>query len=453
VCEGHPEVRAVIATLLLSAAVGAAQPRVVVSGNGRFMQTSDGAPFFWLGDTAWLLSQKLDRAEAERYFEDRRAKGFNVIQCSILHGVTSRNAYGSPALVEGDPARPNVTDGEDYWDHVDWLVDTAGSKGLYLAIVPAWGSNVRSGRVNAHNVRVYARFLAERYKTRPNIFWLIGGDTRGDQQADVWRAMAETLQEIAPNHLVTFHPFGRTQSSTWFHEERWLDFNMFQSGHRRYDQDNESRKGEDNWRYVEEDLAKRPAKPTIDGEPSYEGIPQGLHDPQEPLWTANDARRYAYWSVFAGAFGHTYGHSAIMQMFKPQQTRGAYGNTTTWVDALDAPGAGQMQHLKKLILSKPFFERVPDQTLIAGTNGDRYERVIATRGKTYAFLYTYTGKPFELRMGVLPGRRIRACWYDPRSGASRQIATLPNAGTRRFTPPGKPEPGNDWVLVLESTQP
>lgn len=60
----------------------------------------------------------------------------------------------------------------------------------------------------------------------------------------------------------------------------------------------------------------KPTKPVIDGEPSYENIPQGLHDPKEVLWKACDVRRYAYWSVFAGAFGHTYGNNSIMQMKK-----------------------------------------------------------------------------------------------------------------------------------------
>ena len=444
--------RGVIALFLLAATAGIAQPRIVVSPNGRFLQTVDGKPFFWLGDTAWLLSQKLDRAETESYLEDRREKGFNVIQCSILHRAVTTNAYGAPALVDGDPARPHTTPGNDpdktaeydYWDHIDWLVDTAAAKGIYVAIVPTWGSNVRSGRVNANNVRTYARLLAERYKDRPNIFWLTGGDTRGDQQTDVWRAMGETLKQFAPNHLVTFHPFGRTQSSTWFHQQSWLDFNMFQSGHRRYDQDADG-KGEDNWRFVEEDRSRKPPKPTLDGEPSYEGIPQGLHDPNEPFWTDRDARRYAYWSVFAGAAGHTYGHNAIMQMFKPGQGQGAYGNKMSWVEALDAPGAAQMRHLKTLILSKPYFERMPDQSLIAGENGARYERVIATRGKDYAFLYTYTGRPFQVRMGVLPGGRLRVSWYDPRTGASQAVGTVQNTGVRRFTPPSM----NDWVLVLE----
>lgn len=84
---------------------------------------------------------------------------------------------------------------------------------------------------------------------------------------------------------------------------------------------------EDNWRYVERSLAKTPMKPVLDGEPSYEKIPQGLHDPNEPLWQDFDCRRYAYWSVFAGAFGHTYGHNDIMQFYRPG-TGGAYGAHT-----------------------------------------------------------------------------------------------------------------------------
>ena len=55
------------------------------------------------------------------------------------------------------------------------------------------------------------------------------------------------------------------------------------------------------------DYALKPTKPTLDGEPSYEHIPEGLHDSLNRRWNAADIRRYAYWSVFAGAAGFTYG--------------------------------------------------------------------------------------------------------------------------------------------------
>lgn len=446
--------------LLLSATL---QPtpipsRIVVSPNGRFLQHQNGAPFFWLADTGWLLFARLERPEALRYLNDRRKKGFSVIQVMALHTAAVASPYGVPALLDRDPARPNVTPGADfskpgeydYWDHVDWVIDRAAERGVFIAIVPAWGSLAKAGELNESNVVSYTSFLARRYKDKANIVWMTGGDVPGDLHKPLWTAMGRTLKAEDPGHLVTYHPFGRMQSSTWFHDEPWLDFNMFQSGHQDYAQDTRSPRqyGEDNWRYVRDDYARRPAKPVVDGEPSYESIPHGLHDARQPYWTAADCRRYAWWAVFAGAFGHTYGDNAVMQFYRPGD-KPSYSPKTHWDEAIHDPGSGQMRYLKRLILSRPFFARIPDQTLIAGENGTRYDYVIATRGDNYAFVYTYTGRPFEVRLGVIRGKSLRAWWYKPSDGSVRKIGVFPNQGTRRFTPPGAPAPGNDWALVLD----
>jgi hypothetical protein len=452
-------VLATLPTLCLLAFARAPRERLIVSPDGHYLQYSNGTPFFWLADTGWLLFSKLDRPETERYLDNRRAKGFNVVQVMVVHEAGVKNAYGVPALADRDPARPNATPGSDfhrpgeydYWDHVDWVIDRANERGIFIALVPAWGSVVKAGQLNESNVRAYAAFLARRYRSKPNILWVVGGDIQGDVRKPVWLEMGRTLRAEDPGRLITFHPFGRNQSSTWFHNEPWLDFNMFQSGHRRYDQDTDSprRYGEDNWRYVRDDYALKPAKPVVDGEPSYENIPQGLHDTRQPYWTAADCRRYAWWSVFAGAAGHTYGDNAVMQFHKPGD-KGSYGARNYWFDAMDDPGAGQMQFLKRLMLSRSYFDRVPDQSLIAGENGAKHDYVVATRGKDYVFAYTCTGKPFRVRMGVIRGARVRAWWYSPRDGSTRGIGTVPNTGERAFVPPGTPGPGNDWVLVLDS---
>ena len=52
-------------------------------------------------------------------------------------------------------------------------------------------------------------------------------------------------------------------------------------------------------------------------------------------------------------------------------------------------------------------------------------------------------------MGAISGKQVRASWYDPRDGSSRPIGTFANQGVRKFTPPGMPGAGNDWVLVLD----
>ncbi|OQP59815.1 glycoside hydrolase family 140 protein [Niastella populi] len=432
-----------------------------IAPNGRYFMTADGKPFFWLGDTGWLLFSKLKREEVIKFLDDRQAKGFNVIQVMVLHTTKVVNAYGDTALKGGNVAMPVTTPGNnpdnaaeyDYWDHVDFVVKAAAERGIYIAMVPVWGSEVKAGKVNVAQVKQYANFLTSRYKSHINIIWLNGGDIKGTEGIAVWQALGKTLHKKDPGHLLTFHPRGRHTSSIWFHNEPWLQFNMFQSGHRRYNQDTSKGDlhfGEDNWKYVEMDYARKPAKPTFDGEPSYEEIPQGLHDSLEVRWNDNDVRRYAYWSVFAGGCGYTYGNNAVMQMHRPHDTDGNYGVTNYWYDAIDAPGASQMVHLKDLMLSKSYFDRVPDQSLIAGNVGEKYDRLFATRGKNYALIYTYTGRTISVKMDKLSGKSIKASWFNPRDGKYTSIGDFENKGTREFDAPGDVKPGNDWVLVLSS---
>jgi hypothetical protein len=58
--------------------------RLKVSADGHYLQFDDGLPFFWLGDTGWELFHRLTKEEINIYLENRRAKGFNVIQAVIL---------------------------------------------------------------------------------------------------------------------------------------------------------------------------------------------------------------------------------------------------------------------------------------------------------------------------------------------------------------------------------
>jgi hypothetical protein len=432
-----------------------------ISSNGRYLMTADEKPFFWLGDTGWLLFGKLDRDEAVKYLDDRKEKGFNVIQVMLLHEVPSVNVYGDSSVLNKNVATPAITDGKDfkdstqydYWDHVDFIINEAAKRNLYMALVPVWGTNVKQKLVTKQQAEIYTKFLVDRYKNNWNIIWLNGGDIKGSEHMDIWKSMADILRKNDPNHLITFHPRGRTASSDWFHNEPWMDFNMVQSGHRRYDQDtskNEQKHyGEDNWKFIEADYAMKPIKPTIDGEPSYEHIPQGLHDPKEIRWAPEDVRRYGYWSVFAGAFGYTYGHSSIMQFHETGDPGANYGVSIVWQDAMNSLGAQQMKHLKNLMLSRSFFDRVPDQSLIAGKNGEKYERVIATSGDNYIMAYTYTGKDFILNMGKIEGDKVKATWFDPRTGKEKVLGEIDNKGVQKFNPPGEPKNGSDWVLILE----
>ena len=137
-----------IALLILSNILNAQMQPFKISDNKRFFQTKDGKPFFWLGDTGWLLFVKCTREDAVKYLDDRKQKGFNMIQVMLVHDLDiGVNVYGDSSLHNKDVARPNTTPGSsfnnaveyDFWDHVDYIIDEAAKRGIYMALVPVWG--------------------------------------------------------------------------------------------------------------------------------------------------------------------------------------------------------------------------------------------------------------------------------------------------------------------------
>ena len=443
--------------------------RLQPDATGRFLQFENGQPFFWLGETGWLLPERLDRSQAEFYLETCRQNGYNVVQVQTVNGVPAYNAYHKPSMPDGfdfssvserHPFAPDAQGTDSlygYWDHMDYIIETAASKGIYIGMVCIWGGLVKGGKMNVDQAVAYGTFLAERYKDQPNIVWIIGGDIYGDVKTEVWETLARTIKSLDANHLMTFHPFGRFLSALWFHQADWLDFNMFQSGHRCYGQSMAKKNPEhpdllpdsteeDNWRYVQLARAYQPAKPVLDGEPSYEGIPYGLHDFSLPKWQDYDVRRYAYWSVFAGSCGHTYGNNAIMQMHDGRGV-GAYGCTKSWQEALNDPGFHQMQYLKKLIEAFPYYERRPDSSVIVSKVGERYGYLAACRGNDYLLVYDYSAVPFDLDLTKISGRWKKAWWYSPQDGSLQYVGRLRSGKKVPFA--YEPQGGHDdRVLVV-----
>ena len=404
--------------------------KLKVSDNQRYLQFENGQPFFWQGETGWLLPERLDRAEAEWYLQRCREAGYNVVQIQVIDGVPAYNIYGQKSNIDGwNFTGINRKDVYGYWDHLDYIIKLAEQNGIYIGMVCIWGGLVKAGKLSEADAKKYGTFLANRYKNNPNIIWFMGGDVQGDIKPEVWNTLATSIKAIDKNHLMTYHPRGRYTSAKWWSQAPWIDFHTFQSGHRKYGQrmgnkdypipdDTE----EDNWMYVDSTWAYKPIKPVLDAEPSYEDIPMGLHDKNEPRWQACDVRRYAYWSVFAGSCGHTYGHNAIMQMLKPgyPTSYGSAGDVKTWYQGLNDPGFNQMKYLKQLILSMPYFDRVPDQSIIL-ENGTKYDRLIATRGNDYLLVYNYTSRIMKLDFTKISGQKKNVWWFNAGTGGLRYL--------------------------------
>lgn len=423
-----------------------------VSENKRYLVHEDGTPFFYLGDTAWELFHRLNREEADQYLENRAAKGFSVIQAvalAELDGLNTTNPYGHKPLINNDPTKPKVKAGpnNDYWDHVDYIVNKAKSLGMYIGMLPTWGDkwNKKWGKgpvvFNFKNAEIYGKWLGNRYKDKP-IIWILGGDrpVESDEQSKIVRAMALGLRQGDGGcHLMTFHPTGGQTSSEWFHNDDWLDFNMHQTGH----------KDRGSWNSITEDYQRIPTKPVIDGEPLYEDHPINF-DPMKFGFSSDwHIRRLAYWHLFAGACGHTYGCHNIWQMFAPGRHPISWAHRY-WYESLDMWGASDMTHVRNLMLSRPFVTRIPDQSLIASDVGGGDGRLSATRDESgsYAFVYIPLGTPVKVNLDTLSGKTIKVWWYDPRHGTAVKVGTFPKQGFKEFIPPIKGK-GNDWVLVLD----
>ena len=429
-------------------------PALRVSDNHRFLVRADGTPFFWLADTAWQLFHWLSREETEFYLKKRADQGFNVIQAVALaefNGLDQPNRYGHYALRNNDPLQPN----EAYFEHIDWVLDRAASLGLYIGLLPTWGDkwNKKWGKgpeiFTPENAAAYGEWLGRRY-ARANVIWILGGDRpiENDTHREIIRAMARGLRRgDGGAHLITFHPNGGHGSSEWLHDEDWLDLNLRQNGHT----------NEFSERYVKTraDYDRTPIKPVIDAEPIYEDHPLNFKAKTAGHSVAADVRRAFYWDVFTGACGHTYGHHSVWQMAAP----GRAPVTTPllpWTEAIDQPGARQMQFGRRLVESRPFLTRIPADDVIVpaavptAIPGEGRYRFVATRDAdgAYAMIYVPIGRKFSVRMSVISGSKVKAWWYNPRNGAATAASEFPNTGEHEFTPPQRDD-DLDWVLVLD----
>jgi hypothetical protein len=421
------------------------------------------------------LFHRLDREETIHYLDRRAEQGFTLIQAVVLaelDGLRTPNAYGEVPLLNLNPETPN----ERYFQHVDWVIAQAAVRGLYVGLLPTWGDKVPSAHpasgpivFTPRNAEAYGRFLGASYRNAP-VVWILGGDRNVDssEALEIWRAMARGLREgDQGRHLITYHPRGEASSSATLHNEPWLDFNLFQSGH--------ARRFNPVHRYVSHDRLLHPPKPTLDAEPAYEDIPVAFWEfiawdqpqvvPESVLdskgnirehahfakgfFSDYDVRVHAYWNFLSGSCGYTYGNNAVWQMFAPGR-RPAIPCLADWRSSLERAGANQIRHLRALFERISLASLQPDQSLVYGPNpeGPGHIRAAGCAEGRYAAFYLPRGDSVPVVMGKVRGEQVDCRWFNPRTGEFSAPQRTENAGIRTFTPPSSNE-HEDWLLLIE----
>jgi hypothetical protein len=389
-----------------------------ISANRRYLADATGAPVFWLGTTQWQLFREYTLDEARLIVEKSKATGLNVIQVMLLGAGdgTQPNLHGDKPCHNDDADTPN----EAYFQNVDAVMRIARENDVAISMT-VFHQRYRE-RITLEKARGWARWLAQRYGRYPNLVWSMTPQAT-EAFVPILRELAAGLKEgDGGTHLITFKPDPAPYSSSFIHQEEWLDFNCMQT-----------------WKSVEliypmvtKDYALSPTKPVVMAEGAYESGTEYGFD-VTPLWV----RRQAYYSYLAGA-SHTYGHNDSWRVLP------------TWKQALDAPGAAQLGILKRIFLAlDEWWELVPDQSLLAA--GGCIEGTVlnlAARHKDGRWAMVYLADPasVSVRLDKLAGP-ADAAWIDPRTGESQDAGRTANSGVASFS---TPDGWEDALLVLSA---
>jgi len=424
-----------------------------VSENGRHLVDQKGKQFFWLGDTGWALFQKTDRNEAREYIKNRSQQGFSVIHAAVYHDnpfvlPPRSNSYGDLPFNNDDLRQANVTRGNDpsdsveydYWDHVEYIVDLAREEGLYILMLPVFGMAEDEGynSISEGNALQYGRFIGDRFKTKSNIIWCMGGDVRADSESNkrVWNLLARGVtegvcgREDYSKTLMTFHPRGGSASSDFFTDVPWLDFHMVQT----WSEYNSI------YKVVAKDYRKNPPKPILHGEGAYEDGPEYPNKPITPLII----RKQAYWAFFAGGM-HTYGNSNVWNF----GTNPKYV-TQNWQDAVKSQGATYLSRYREILESLKWWEFQPDQTLLIDDDGGGLDLTVAMLSADESRILVYFPNPGMVSMDISRLNKsgtVHAFWIDPKTSVKSEKKRISRSEKAKFTVP------TDWedaLLLLEA---
>jgi hypothetical protein len=418
-----------------------------VAANGRYLVDPNGTPFLIAGDSPQALMVNLTEQDAEWFFANRAAHGFNAVWINLLcRKGTGGRADGStydgllPFQIPDDFATPN----EAYFARCDRMIRLAEKHHLLVILDPAETIDhlkpmLKNG---SEKCREFGRYLGSRYQDYDNLLWMHGNDfqTWKDPEHDaVVLALARGIKDKDARHLHTIE-LNYTVSGS-LDDERWTPLIDVSASYTYYP----------TYAQVWKDYNRPRAKPVVMIESNYEFEQQS---------TPAVLRRQEYWSLLAGAAGQLYGNGYTWP-FKPG-----------WKENLDTPGAKQMSYVQALFLPRAWYQLVPDQEHRVVTAGYGTFDASTTPGNLHVMTsdYVTVGRTPDgnLVMAYLPSLRTvtvdmsqlrapaTAHWYDPSRGTHAAVegSPLANTGQHKFTPPGKNGDGDgDWILVLETKPP
>jgi hypothetical protein len=417
------------------------------SANNRYLTTQNGTRFLLIGDSAWMAVSQATNADIDTYLADRQAKGFNTILTQTIDSYYANNAPNNidgvaPFMVPNNFRTSNPA----YYTRFDYLLDRAALRGMVVITYPiymgyncgpqGWASQMTAS--STADLQTYGTWLGNRYKNKPNIIWVLGGDANPPACALSAKldAFARALVAADPNHLVTEHNYRNEAVTPWLpNVPSWLNLNStygpspvtFTQGQTAYN--------------------RTPTRPFFMVESWYENT----HS-----LTRKEVRAEAYWALLSGHCGYVFGNCPLFG-FGATVVNGYCSQVNSdWHQHLNSTGAQDVTRIKNLFTSVAWQTLVPDfaHTTVTAGYGTGTTTVTTGRASDGSFVMSYLPSlnKVTVNMTRLTGSSVVARWYDPSNGVYTTVAgsPFPNIGSRVFTPTGNNSSGaSDWILLLQ----
>ena len=406
-----------------------------VSPDGHYLTYTDGAPFFWLGDTWWFCPSDLMPFEScyRLCIDTRRKQSFTVVHMCFLGDTKTSggiNTFRNFAKTE--------TINPEYWQKADEYLEYANDAGM----VPVFGLAFSAGMdvLTLQQWQVIWRYVIARYGAYSVSFLICGEYNQAragnvDERVPMTMSLGRFIKELDPyKRAMTVHPWWYRGDKRQAWNEAWYDFITLQGAHVKTPPPHSL--------YYD---AYRFGKPVLEGECRYEGI----HG-----FTAADVREVAYRAIQAGSFGYTYGSHGLWYPTQnvDDDTFKNWGKPVVWNKALQRPGGAHMRHLRACYESAAWWKLKPtpdavktgvelqeSQKILANADGDRTYLIYFPRGKEVSL---------EAWLADIPsGASYSAEWFDPRTGEMDKVREALVAVDSKLKLPRKIDE-QDWMLIL-----
>lgn len=440
-----------------------------VSNDKRYLVDQRNKPFPILGRTAWFIISQPEKGYRE-FIENTLAHGHNTIEfAAITHWPMGNhapfNGEGEVPFIstlrgskwEGKLKYTSKLDapdfsspGEKYWQYVDRFLAYCEEKGLLVLMFPAYvGYNgeeqgwmkelVANGPDKS---KQYGAWIANRYKHRKNIVWMLLGDMGNfnEEQRIAEQALIDGLKSVKDLQSIQYtaesHSGENAADNIHFGDEMTL--NGAYTWELKVPVPYLSRKA----------YAHEPPMPSFLLEEPYdeEGPDGNNYNPN----ATQPVRRFQWWGWMCTIGGYVSGNGYVWQFVDP-----------FWQKHLETQGAQDMTRLNRFIESIEWWKLIPQglngmkNIVIDPVNIDTtasYVSAAAARDGSMMVAYIPPSNKGHIKVDLsVVSKPAFEYWFDPTEGSYITINLSQTADTinREFKIPGKNKAGeHDWVLLI-----